>query len=210
MAQSIVKWIGKRRNKSSESSCDGQRASRDYKKSKKNSESSNNDTKLESSTDEIMTALDLTEGITEKLQLILAKVEKLDSIESSIRNIESTWGALELRIRKLEDFETTPTEDFAKLNKRCSDAEKQCKEKLEILKAKLAKHNSMIAKLEAKKQDIHTKMEELETKDLYLEAYSRSNISNTRGSVSSGYPNTEKRVENTTRSGVFLTKFEGV
>ena len=32
--------------------------------------------------------------------------------------------------------------------------------------------------------------------------------SNTRDSVSSGYPNTEKRVENTTRSGVFLTKFE--
>ena len=35
-----------------------------------------------------------------------------------------------------------------------------------------------------------------------------SNISNTRDSVSSGYSNTEKRVENTTRSGVFLTKFE--
>ena len=33
-------------------------------------------------------------------------------------------------------------------------------------------------------------------------------LSNTRNSVSSGYPNTEKRVENTTRSGVFLTKFE--
>ena len=29
------------------------------------------------------------------------------------------------------------------------------------------------------------------------------NISNTRDSVSSGYPNTEKRVENTTRSGFF-------
>ena len=36
----------------------------------------------------------------------------------------------------------------------------------------------------------------------------RCNISNTRDSVSLGYPNTEKRVENTTRSGVFLTKFE--
>ena len=35
-----------------------------------------------------------------------------------------------------------------------------------------------------------------------------SNISNTRNSVSSGYPNTEKRVEKTTRSGVFLTKLE--
>ena len=34
------------------------------------------------------------------------------------------------------------------------------------------------------------------------------NISNTRDIVPSGYPNTEKRVENTTRSGVFVTKFE--
>ena len=33
-------------------------------------------------------------------------------------------------------------------------------------------------------------------------------ISNTRDNVSSGYPDTEKGVENTTRSGVFLTKFE--
>ena len=38
--------------------------------------------------------------------------------------------------------------------------------------------------------------------------YVISKISNTRDSVSSGYPNTEKRVKNTTRSGVFLTKFE--
>ena len=34
------------------------------------------------------------------------------------------------------------------------------------------------------------------------------NISNKSDSVSSGYPNTETRDENTTRSGVFLTKFE--
>ena len=34
------------------------------------------------------------------------------------------------------------------------------------------------------------------------------NISNKRDSISSAYPNTEKRVENTTLSGVFLTKFE--
>ena len=37
---------------------------------------------------------------------------------------------------------------------------------------------------------------------------SSSILSNTIDSVSLGYPNTEKRVENTTRSGVFLTKFE--
>ena len=32
--------------------------------------------------------------------------------------------------------------------------------------------------------------------------------SNTSDSVSSGYPNIEKRVENTMHSGVFITKFE--
>ena len=44
--------------------------------------------------------------------------------------------------------------------------------------------------------------------NINLFIYPESNISNTRHSVSSGYPNTEKRVENTTRSGVFSTKFE--
>ena len=38
--------------------------------------------------------------------------------------------------------------------------------------------------------------------------YSTHNISNTGDSVSSGYPNTEKRAENTTHSGVFLMKFK--
>ena len=35
-------------------------------------------------------------------------------------------------------------------------------------------------------------------------------MSNTRDSVSSGHPNTEKRVENTTRSGVFFNEIRGV
>jgi len=34
------------------------------------------------------------------------------------------------------------------------------------------------------------------------------NISNMRDSVSSGYPNTKKRVENTMCSGVFLMTFK--
>jgi len=35
-----------------------------------------------------------------------------------------------------------------------------------------------------------------------------SNVSNTRDSVSLGYPNTERIVENRTGSGVFLTNLE--
>ncbi len=39
---------------------------------------------------------------------------------------------------------------------------------------------------------------------------SSCNMLNTRDSVSSEYPNTEKSVENSTRSGVFLTEIRGV
>ena len=35
-------------------------------------------------------------------------------------------------------------------------------------------------------------------------------ISSMRDSVSSGYPNTDKRVENSTRSGVFFDEIRGV
>ena len=45
------------------------------------------------------------------------------------------------------------------------------------------------------------------TEVLFIQGLS-GDRSNTRDSVSSGYPNTENRVENTTSSGVFLTKFE--
>ena len=42
----------------------------------------------------------------------------------------------------------------------------------------------------------------------YLENKYWCNISNTRDSVSLGYPNSGKKVENTARSRVFLTKFK--
>ena len=56
--------------------------------------------------------------------------------------------------------------------------------------------------------DISVKLEYAIRKHFNYGESGLSNKSNTRDSVSSGYPNTEKRVENTTRSGVFLTKFE--
>ena len=38
-------------------------------------------------------------------------------------------------------------------------------------------------------------------------AFTTWNISNTRDDVWSGYPNTEKRVENKTENGVLMTEF---
>ena len=43
-----------------------------------------------------------------------------------------------------------------------------------------------------------------------VERWSSGNISNTRDSGSSGYPNPEKRVENTRHSRKLLTKILGV
>ena len=43
---------------------------------------------------------------------------------------------------------------------------------------------------------------------VYASEKLRSNILNTRDSVSSGYPNIEKRIENTTRSGLFVMNVE--
>ena len=45
---------------------------------------------------------------------------------------------------------------------------------------------------------------------MWLNCCLSCNISNTRDSVSSGYPNTEKRVENTTRSGECFDEIRGV
>ena len=50
-----------------------------------------------------------------------------------------------------------------------------------------------------------TLLQRMMVRQLYLFQMS-CNIQNRRDSVSSGYPNIEKRVQNTTRSRVFLTK----
>lgn len=48
----------------------------------------------------------------------------------------------------------------------------------------------------------------IEKSTQFLSVLRQSNPSGRRDSVSTGYPNTEKRVENLTGSGVFLTKFK--
>ena len=45
-------------------------------------------------------------------------------------------------------------------------------------------------------------------KGIFLSDHLGCDVSNKSDSVSSGYPNTERRVENTTHSRVFLTKFK--
>ena len=59
--------------------------------------------------DEVMTDLGAT------LQAILAKLEKLDTIESTVKKIEAKIGSLEERTQSLEGFQTTAKKDIDEL-----------------------------------------------------------------------------------------------
>ena len=144
MADTLVQFVRKRRNRSSGSSVEDKTSSPDSKKQKNTLLSVSDD----DSSDEIMAALELTNDVSKKLAMIIRKLEKLDSIERSMKNIEASLAALETRTEKLEIFEASTTQDLDDLKRRCSTTEKECNDWLK-------------------------KREELETKDLYLEAYSR-------------------------------------
>ena len=59
--------------------------------------------------DEIMTALSMTQDLGATLQAILDKLDKLDTIESAVKKIETKLESLERRILKLEDFQQRRT-----------------------------------------------------------------------------------------------------
>ena len=63
----------------------------------------------------IIDALEMTGKIAGTLKGILEKLQKLDTIESSVKRIETTMENLELRIANLETFEQTATTDIEHL-----------------------------------------------------------------------------------------------
>ena len=52
-----------------------------------------------------MEALNKIEAIGEQLKSILARLSKLDTIECSVKNIETNLANLKVRTAKLEDFQ---------------------------------------------------------------------------------------------------------
>ena len=84
------------------------------------------------------------------------------------------------------------------------DTVEKDKKKVDNAKATEMRNRALVSLGKTQKRQRHEEEEKAKPK----QQSRRSNISNTRDSVSSGYPNTEKRVENATHCGVFLTKFE--
>ncbi|KAK3745378.1 hypothetical protein QZH41_001407 [Actinostola sp. cb2023] len=106
-------------------------------------------------------------NLNEKLQQILKKLEKLDTIEKSTSKIESSLKELEIRMAKMEEFKITASKDIQELKDGLSYVGDQVQE------AKLDEVSKNLTQIDELKKESSSKLEELTTQNLYLEAYSR-------------------------------------
>ena len=125
MAETLLNYVTKRRNRSSDSSADGRVESPEAKKAKNtdnleilaaNREHAG-DASVEDS-DTVLTALELTDDLNGILKGILEKLNKLDTIERAVKKIEGSLVKLEERTTKLEALEKTAREDIDNLKAR--------------------------------------------------------------------------------------------
>lgn len=123
--------------------------------------------------DEIMTALSMTQDVGATLQAILAKLEKLDSMESAVKKIEANLENLEKRTQRLEDFQTTAKKDIDDLKEGINFTGQQLKDKTEAMEKVHRLYETQLTELTTKCQKNGDLLDEIHTKNLYLEAYSR-------------------------------------
>ena len=123
--------------------------------------------------DEIMTALSMTQDVGATLQAILAKLEKLDSIESAVKKIQANLENLEIRTQRLEDFQITATKDIDDLKEGINFSGQQLKDKSDAAEKAHRLYETQLAELTTKCQKNEALLDEIQTKNLYLEAYSR-------------------------------------
>ena len=134
-----------------------------------------------------MTALSMTQDVGATLQAILAKLEKLDSIESAVKKIEANLENLEIRTQRLEDFQITVTKDIDDLKEGINFSGQQLKDKSDAAENAHRLYETQLAELTTKCQKNEALLDEIHTKNLYLEAYShRENIKFTNIEKSTG------------------------
>ena len=74
---------------------------------------------------EIFTALNMAEGPHKTLEEINRKLEKLDTIQITVNDVQASLQKLEGRIQKLECSQTTANRDIENLTESFKAAEKQ-------------------------------------------------------------------------------------
>ena len=96
-------------------------------------------------------------------QAILAKLEKLDSIESAVKKIEANLENLEKRTQRLEDFQTTTIKDIDGLKEGINFTRQQLKEKTEAAEKAHRLYETQLADLTTKCQKNEDLLEEIHT-----------------------------------------------
>ena len=120
-----------------------------------------------------MTALSMTQDVGATLQVILAKLEMLDSIGSAAKKIEANLAKLENRTRRLEHFPTTAKKDIEDLKEGINFTGQQLSDKTEALERPHRLYETQLAELTRKCQKNEDLLGEIHSKNLYLESYSR-------------------------------------
>ena len=123
MAEKLSNLIRERRNRSSTSSGDESSPLHETKRLRDLADTADENTNSDYEANyenNIMEALSKIEHFGEQVNSIIARLSKLDSIESSVRNIETNLAYLKARTAKREEFEAPAKNDIAELKKSCS------------------------------------------------------------------------------------------
>ena len=113
MAEGLSNFFRKRRIRSSSSSGEEISTSPELRKLREVGTSfDDNDAHVEeTNNDTVMEALEKIGDISEQLNSILTRLDKLDIIKNSVRNIESNLANLKARTAKLKEFEIVAKKD---------------------------------------------------------------------------------------------------
>ena len=172
MAESLLKYVSRRRNRSSDSSTEGKGDSPVTKKVKSTTDhdlSTAGDEHGEETEDSniVLTALELTDDLSGILKGILENLKKLDTIESAVKKIEGSLDKLGERTTRLEALEKSAREDIDHLKTNHSLIEKKQDDDKKALDKKIKSLDGKIAELQDKERKINQTLEDLNTKDLY-------------------------------------------
>ena len=92
-----------------------------------------------------MTALSMTQDVGATLQAIVAKLEKLDSIESAVKKIN--LENLEIRTQRLEHFQIKATKDIDDLKEGINFSGQQLKDKSDAAEKAHRLYETQLAEL---------------------------------------------------------------
>ena len=149
----------KRKDRYSSSSVSSQESSPVDKRPKNVSSSGESD-------DEVMTALNLSKGLSEKVDLILLKLNKLDLLEKKLDEVSTAVSSLKRSVAALE----TDVASVKEKQKLSEDNIKEIEKNLEFTSKRSDDFEKALAK---EKESCEQEFSDVRKKVLYLEAYSR-------------------------------------